>query len=66
MFQLGVARASQGDLAQAVELTRKALQLNPRSADWYRWLVAYLMPLGRLDEAEQAIGKAIELQPQGI
>ena len=66
LFQLGVARASQGDLAQAVELTRKALQLNPRSADWYRWLVAYLMPLGRLDEAEQAIGKAIELQPQGI
>ena len=66
LFQLGVARASQGDLAQAVELTRKALQLNPRSADWYRWLVAYLMPLGRLDEAEQAVGKAIELQPDGI
>lgn len=66
LFQLGVARASQGDLAQAVDLTRKALQLNPRSADWYRWLVSYLMPLGRLDEAEQAIAKAIELQPQGI
>jgi TolB-like protein/Flp pilus assembly protein TadD len=66
LFQLGVARASQGDLAQAVELTRKALKLNPRSADWYRWLVAYLMPLGRLDEAEQAIGMAIELQPKGI
>ena len=66
LFQLGVARASQGDLAQAVELTRKALTLNPLSADWYRWLVAYLMPLGRLDEVEQAIGKAIELQPKGI
>ena len=65
-YMLGLVRASQGDLAQAVELTRKALQLNPRSADWYRWLVAYLMPLGRLDEAEQAIGKAIELQPKGI
>jgi TolB-like protein/Flp pilus assembly protein TadD len=65
LYMLGLVRASQGDLAQAVELTRKALQLNPRSADWYRWLVAYLMPLGRLDEAEQAIAKAIELQPQG-
>ena len=65
-YMLGLVRASQGDLAQAVELTRKALQLNPRSADWYRWLVAYLMPLGRLDEAEQAIGKAIELQPKGV
>jgi TolB-like protein/Flp pilus assembly protein TadD len=66
LYMLGLVRASQGDLAQAVELTRKALQLNPRSADWYRWLVAYLMPLGRLDEAEQAIAKAIELQPEGI
>lgn len=66
LYMLGLVRASQGDLAQAVELTRRALQLNPRSADWYRWLVAYLMPLGRLDEAEQAIGKAIELQPKGI
>lgn len=65
-YMLGLVRASQGDLAQAVELTRKALQLNPRSADWYRWLVAYLMPLGRLDEAEQAVAKAIELQPKGI
>ncbi|GHC08139.1 tetratricopeptide repeat protein [Thermomonas carbonis] len=66
LYMLGLVRASQGDLAQAVELTRKALQLNPRSADWYRWLVAYLMPLGRLDEAEQAIARAIELQPEGI
>lgn len=66
LFQLGVVRASQGDLVQAVDLTRKALEMSPRNADWYRWLVAYLMPLGRLDEAEQAVGKAIELQPKGI
>jgi TolB-like protein/Flp pilus assembly protein TadD len=66
LFQLGVARASQGDLSQAVDLTRKALGISPRSVDWYRWLVAYLMPLGRLDEAEQAVRKAIELQPKGI
>lgn len=66
LFQLGVARASQGDVAQAVEMTRKALKLNPRSADWYRWLAVYLMPLGRLDEAEQAIGTAMEVQPKGI
>ncbi|MEO6228406.1 MAG: hypothetical protein ABIO61_11205 [Thermomonas sp.] len=66
LFQLGVARASQGDLRQAVDLTRKAIAISPLSADWYRWLVAYLMPLGRLDEAEQAVGKAIELQPKGV
>ena len=66
LFQLGVARASQGDLVQAVELTRKALKLDPLNVVWHQWLVAYLMPLGRLDEADQAVGKAIELQPDGI
>ena len=66
LFQLGVARASQGDLAQAVELTRKALRLDPLNVVWHQWLVAYLMPLGRLEEAEQAVGKTVELQPDGI
>jgi TolB-like protein/lipoprotein NlpI len=66
LYMLGVVRASQGDLLQAVQLTRKALVLSPRSADWYRWLVSYLMPLGRLDEAEEAARKAIELQPKGV
>ena len=66
LYMLGVARASQGDLAQAVDLTRKALKLDPRNAYVYRWLASYLMPLGRLDEAEQAIAKAIELEPKGI
>ena len=66
LYMLGLVRASQGDLAQAVELTRKALALDPRNAYEYRWLASYLMPLGRLDEAEQAIGKAIELEPKGV
>ncbi len=66
LYMLGVVRASQGDLRQAVDLTRKALTLSPRSADWYRWLVTYLMPLGLLDEAGQAARTAIELQPKGI
>ncbi len=63
LFQLGVARASQGDLVQAVDLTRKALMIDPRSEFGLQWLVGYLMPLGRLDDAEQAIGKAIEIKP---
>ncbi|HOV95349.1 MAG TPA: tetratricopeptide repeat protein [Thermomonas sp.] len=66
LYQLGVARASQGDLTQAVELTRRAIKLDPMNANWYRWLVAYLMPLGRLDEAHHAITKAIELEPSAI
>lgn len=63
LFQLGVARASQGDLVQAVDLTRKALKIDPLNVFGFQWLVGYLMPLGRLDEAEQAISKAIELKP---
>lgn len=63
LFQLGVARASQGDLGQAVALTRKALKIDPLNVVWDQWLVVYLMPLGRLDEADQAIGKAIKLKP---
>ena len=66
LFQLGVVRASQGDLKQAVDLTRKALSLDPLNANWQRWLVAYLMPLGRLDEAEQVIGKTIRQKPGDI
>lgn len=63
LFQLGVARASQGDLVQAVDLTRKALKVEPLNVFWEQWLVAYLMPLGRLDEAEQVIAKAIQQKP---
>lgn len=66
LYMLGLARASQGDLDQAVELTRKALKLDPRNAYVYRALAAYLMPLGRLDEAEQAVAKAIEIEPAAI
>jgi TolB-like protein/Flp pilus assembly protein TadD len=66
LFQLGVARASQGDLPQAIELTQKALQLDPLDANRYRWLVAYLMPLGRLDEANQAIDKTLDIEPNAI
>lgn len=66
LYQLGVSRASQGDLPQAVELTRRALALDPLQALWYPWLASYLMPMGKLDEARQAIDKAIELQPRGV
>lgn len=65
-YMLGVVRASQGDLKQAVELTRRALKQDPLNASWTPWLVSYLMSMGRLDEAEQAIGKAVAQKPDGI
>ena len=36
---------------------------DPLNAIWEQWLAVYLMPQGRLDEADQAIGKAIKLKP---
>ena len=55
--------ATQGHPDQAVELERKELTSDPLCASCYHWLSNYLSPLGRLDEAEEAIRKAIELQP---
>jgi TolB-like protein/Tfp pilus assembly protein PilF len=52
-----------GELERAVELTRQALATEPLGAAGYAWLAAYLTGLNRLDEAERAIRRAIELQP---
>lgn len=62
-FNLGQLLAALGQPAQAVELTRQVLATDPQHASWYNWLAVYLLPLGRLDEAGQAIRKAIALQP---
>ncbi|HEY7872469.1 MAG TPA: tetratricopeptide repeat protein [Rudaea sp.] len=63
MFSLGNLLAMLGQPEQAVALSRQALATDPLNANWYHWLAAYFSGLGRLDEAEQAIRKAIELQP---
>lgn len=63
LFQLGNLQAALGHPQQAVDLTRQALPVDPLHASWYNWLASYLIPLGRLDEADAAIDKAIELQP---
>jgi len=60
---LGGQLAVFGELKPAIELTRQALATEPLQARWYEWLSGYLSALNRLDEAEQAIRKAIELQP---
>lgn len=62
-FDLGTLLAALGHPGQAVDLTRQALAADPLRANWHAWLASYLVALGRLDEAAQAIGKAIELQP---
>jgi adenylate cyclase len=62
-FVLGNLLASYGKAEQAVDLSRKALATDPLHSTWYNYLSAYLLALDRLDEAEQAIRKALELQP---
>ena len=65
-FQLGNLQAALGRPQQAVELTRLAFRTDPLHASWHLWLATYLTSLGRLDEAEHAIRKAIELQPAAV
>ena len=55
--------ATLGHPEQAVGLAREELKSDPLCASCYHWLASYLSALDRLDEAEQAIRKAIELQP---
>jgi TolB-like protein/Tfp pilus assembly protein PilF len=62
-FALGLQFASMGEVERAVELTRAALSTEPLRAGWYFWLGTYLSGLSRLDEAEHALRRAIELQP---
>jgi len=52
-----------GQVQRALDLTRQALESNPRNAFWYPWLSIDLTALGRLDEARQATMTAISLQP---
>src|SRR5262249_34746722 len=59
----GAMLATLGEVGPAIELTRQAIATDPLHADWYNNLSNYFSGLNRLDEAERAIRRAIELQP---
>jgi TolB-like protein/Tfp pilus assembly protein PilF len=65
-FYLGNQLAAFGEVERAIGLTREALVSEPLLADWDKWLAVYLSALNRLDEAERAVRRAIELQPGGV
>ena len=48
---------------KAVEVGRRAIQLNPKLADAHRWLGSALLSLGRFDEAINAITESARLEP---
>jgi TolB-like protein/DNA-binding winged helix-turn-helix (wHTH) protein/Tfp pilus assembly protein PilF len=62
-FYVGNQLAIFGELEPAIELTRQALATEPLRFDWYSSLALYFSGLNRLDEAEQAIRRALEMQP---
>ena len=62
-FWFGRQLATFGQIEPAIDLTRQALATEPLKADWHKQLAYYLSALNRLDEAEGAIRRAIELQP---
>ena len=62
-FNFGYLLAAFGKVEPAIELTHQALATEPLRATWYNWLAMYLSGLNRLEEAEHAVGRALELQP---
>ena len=65
MFSMASMLALQGQLGEAITLSRQALDNDPMSPNWWNWYSAYLSAVGRLDEAEAAIRQSIALRPQG-
>jgi TolB-like protein/Tfp pilus assembly protein PilF len=62
-FNFGNQLATFGEVERAIDLTRQALVTDPLRTTWYSWLATYLSGINRLQDAETAIYKAIELQP---
>jgi TolB-like protein/Flp pilus assembly protein TadD len=52
-----------GQIGESLPLQQQAIEANPLGATAYRALATTFSMLGRLDEAEQAIHRAIELRP---
>jgi TolB-like protein/Tfp pilus assembly protein PilF len=65
-FCLGNQLAAFGEVEQAIELARQALAIEPLRTDYGYYLALYYSGLNRLDEAERAIRRVIELQPAAV
>ncbi len=61
--QAGLMQFALGQRQQALARLQQSLVANPLGAATYLWYSRCLMALGRFDEAQQAIGKSIELAP---
>ena len=50
-------------IEKAIEIERRALQIDPELADGHMWLGAALLNLGRVDEAVEQMREALRLEP---
>ena len=55
--------ATLGEAEKAIALAQEAIATDPLRGDWYSVGAFYFTGLNRLDEADRAIRRAIELQP---
>ena len=62
-FTLGNILLAQGHVAEATALCLKSVEMDPLSVPAYRFLGFCFSAAGRLDDAEQAFLKAMELSP---
>jgi protein O-GlcNAc transferase len=63
LFLLGSCLSDRGDLPRAEAYLRRAVDLQPRTADWFVNFGVVLSRMNKLVEAEEAFSKAVELAP---
>jgi serine/threonine-protein kinase len=62
-FNLGRLLGTLGQPQQAIPMVRQSIAIDPRNSAAYYWLAWNLAATGRLQEAEEAARKAVELTP---
>jgi adenylate cyclase len=51
------------DYAGAIEVAKQAIRSYPNFPNYYRWLAAALGQMGRIEEAKEALRKAMDIVP---
>jgi FkbM family methyltransferase len=65
-INLGILRTSEGRMDSAIGSFKYALRIDPRSAEAWQGLAHLYICVHRLDEAEEALHHALEIQPDMI
>ena len=66
LTQVATSHYFERDYTSAMEVTKQAAARHLPYPQLYRWMAAALGQLGRLDEAREALRRAIELSPEGF